>query len=206
MGQRGFASDNNSGIHPQILKAIREANSGHSVGYGDDPWTKEAIALFKNEFGEDTEVFMVLTGTGANILSIQSAVHSFHSIICSETAHIQTDECGAPEKFTGSKLIPVPTLDGKITPKQLEKYLHGFDSEHHSQPGLISITQVTELGTIIRYRKSGKLLSWPITMACICIWMEPEFPMLRYLLEFHSEPLPGMPVLISFHLGGQKME
>ena len=148
MGQRGFASDNNSGIHPQILKAIEEANSGHSVGYGDDPWTKNAISLFKKEFGDDCEVFFVLTGTGANILSIQSAVNSFHSIICAETAHIQTDECGAPEKFTGSKLIPVATHNGKITPEQIEKHLHGFDFEHHSQPGLISITQVTELGTV----------------------------------------------------------
>ena len=80
MGQRGFASDNNSGIHPLILKAIGDANAGHSVGYGDDPWTKEAITLFKNEFGDDTEVYLVLTGTGANILGIQSAVQSFHSV------------------------------------------------------------------------------------------------------------------------------
>ena len=148
MGQRGFASDNNSGIHPQILKAIEEANQGHSIGYGDDFWTKEAIVLFKKEFGADIEVFFTLTGTGANILGIQSAVQSFHSVICAETAHIQTDECGAPEKFTGSKLIPVSAPNGKITPDLIEKHLHGFGFEHHSQPGLISITQVTELGTI----------------------------------------------------------
>ncbi len=148
MGQRGFASDNNSGIHPQILKAIEEANQGHSVGYGDDFWTKEAIVLFKKEFGDNIEVFFTLTGTGANILGIQSAVQSFHSVICAETAHIQTDECGAPEKFTGSKLIPVSAQNGKITPDLIEKHLHGFGFEHHSQPGLISITQVTELGTV----------------------------------------------------------
>ena len=148
MHQRGFASDNNSGIHPEILKAIVAANEGHSTGYGDDKWTNEAVRLFKKEFGPDTEVFIVLTGTGANILGIQSAIQSFHTVICAETAHIHTDECGAPEKFTGSKLIPVATQNGKITPEQIEKYLNGFGFEHHSQPGLISITQVSELGTI----------------------------------------------------------
>jgi len=148
MGQRGFASDNNSGIHPQILKAIDAANTGHSIGYGDDRWTQEAVTLFKKEFGEEIEVYFVLTGTGANILGIQSAVSSFHSIICAETAHIHTDECGSPEKFTGSKLIPVSTNNGKITPEQVISHLHGFGFEHHSQPGLISITQVTELGTV----------------------------------------------------------
>jgi threonine aldolase len=148
MRQRGFASDNNSGIHPEILKAIESANTGHSIGYGDDSWSKEAVGLFKKEFGDDTEVYFVLTGTGANILGIQSAISSFHTVICAETAHINTDECGAPEKFTGSKLIPVATQNGKITPGQIEKYLHGFGFEHHSQPGLISITQVSELGTV----------------------------------------------------------
>jgi threonine aldolase len=148
MKQRGFASDNNSGIHPEILKAIVAANTGHSRGYGDDIWTDEAVKLFKKEFGDDTEVFIVLTGTGANILGIQSSVNSFHTVICAETAHIHTDECGAPEKFTGSKLIPIATQNGKITPEQIKKHLHGFGFEHHSQPGLISITQVTELGTI----------------------------------------------------------
>jgi len=148
MHQRGFASDNNSGIHPEILKAIESANVGHSKGYGDDTWSNEAVELFRKEFGDDTEVFIVLTGTGANILGIQSAIQSFHSVICAETAHIHTDECGAPEKFTGSKIIPVATHNGKITPEQIGKYLHGFEFEHHSQPGLISITQVSELGTV----------------------------------------------------------
>ena len=148
MHQRGFASDNNSGIHPEILKAIESANVGHSKGYGDDTWSNEAVELFRKEFGDDTEVFIVMTGTGANILGIQSAIQSFHSVICAETAHIHTDECGAPEKFTGSKIIPVATQNGKITPEQIGKYLHGFEFEHHSQPGLISITQVSELGTV----------------------------------------------------------
>ena len=148
MTKRGFASDNNSGIHPAILKAIGNANVGHSKGYGDDIWTKEAIALFKKEFGDATEVYFVLTGTGANILGLMSVNHSFNSVICAETSHIHTDECGAPEKFTGCKIIPISTSDGKIHPDELKKHLHGFDFEHHAQPGVISITQATELGTL----------------------------------------------------------
>ena len=148
MSNRGFASDNNSGIHPAILKAIESANTGHAVGYGDDRYTDEAKRLFKSEFGEETEIFFTLTGTGANILSIQSLCQSFHSIICTENAHIHSDECGAPEKFTGSKLIPIPSSNGKVSPSELLKKLHGFDVEHHTQPGLLSISQVTEMGTV----------------------------------------------------------
>ncbi len=146
--KRGFASDNNSGIHPSILAAIENANKGHEIGYGDDPYTREAEALLRKEFGEDTAIFFVLTGTGANILGLQSVTRSFQSIICAETAHIQVDECGAPEKFTGSKVIPISSFDGKITVEQIEKQLHGFGFEHHAQPGVISITQSTEMGTI----------------------------------------------------------
>ncbi len=145
---RGFASDNNAGVHPNILKAIEQANQGHVVGYGDDPYTQEAIALFKKEFGQDTEVFFVFNGTGANVLALSSATNSFNSIICADTAHIQVDECGAPEKLTGCKLLPVPSQKGKITPEGIKQYLHGFDFEHHSQPRVISISQVTELGTV----------------------------------------------------------
>ncbi|MEI6277233.1 MAG: low specificity L-threonine aldolase [Prolixibacteraceae bacterium] len=148
MNKRGFASDNNSGIHPNILKAIELANEGHAVGYGDDIYTEKAKMLFRKEFGEETEIFFTLTGTGANILSIQSLCQSFHAILCAETAHIHTDECGAPEKFTGSKLIPIPSANGKVYPEELAKKLHGFGAEHHSQPGMLSISQVTEMGTV----------------------------------------------------------
>ena len=146
--KRGFASDNNSGIHPEILNALSAANEGHAVGYGGDEFTEKAIKRFKQEFGEPTDVYFVFNGTGANVLSLSTLTRSFHSIICAETAHIQVDECGAPEKFTGSKLLPVATIKGKITPEGITKYLHGFDFEHHSQPGIISISQVTELGTV----------------------------------------------------------
>lgn len=146
--KRGFASDNNSGIHPEILQAISNANQGHAVGYGGDELTQKAVEKFRQEFGEKTDVYFVFNGTGANVLSLSTLTRSFHSVICADTAHIQTDECGAPEKFTGSKLLPVKTTNGKITPDEISKYLHGFDFEHHSQPGIISISQVTEMGTV----------------------------------------------------------
>ncbi len=146
--KRGFASDNNSGIHPEILDAIAAANQGHAVGYGGDELTEKARQRFKQEFGDQTEVFFVFNGTGANVLGLSTLTHSFNSIICAETAHIQVDECGAPEKLTGCKLLPVETKKGKITPEGIRKYLHGFDFEHHSQPKVISISQVTELGTV----------------------------------------------------------
>jgi threonine aldolase len=145
---KGFASDNNAGIHPAILNAIVEANSGHVTGYGNDPWTVEAVSLFRKEFGEDTEVFFVFNGTGANIVGLSTLTNSFDSVICAETAHIQTDECGAPEKFTGCKLLPVSSPDGKITPEMIAPHLHGFGFEHHSQPKVISISQVSEMGTV----------------------------------------------------------
>lgn len=148
--KKGFASDNNSGVHPAVFKAMENANTGHVVGYGNDQYTQKAIDLFKEKFGEDTEVFFVFNGTGANVLGLSSVTRSFHSIICAETAHIQEDECGAPEKFTGSKLIPVEPVQGKVTPEAVLPHLKGFDFEHHSQPGVISISQATEMGTVYK--------------------------------------------------------
>ena len=146
--RKGFASDNNSGVHPAIFKAMEKANRGHVVGYGNDEYTQKAIQLFRERFGDDTEVFFVFNGTGANVLGLSTVTQSFHSVICAETAHIQEDECGAPEKFTGCKLIPVEPVNGKVTPEAVLPHLKGFDFEHHSQPGVISISQVTEMGTV----------------------------------------------------------
>ncbi len=146
--KKGFASDNNSGVHPVIFKAMAEANTGHVVGYGDDQYCQKAIQVFKEKFGQETEVFFVFNGTGANVLSLSSVTQSFNSIICAETAHIQEDECGAPEKFTGCKLIPVEPVNGKVTPEAVLPHLKGFEFEHHSQPKVISISQVTEMGTV----------------------------------------------------------
>ncbi|MDD4109412.1 MAG: low specificity L-threonine aldolase [Prolixibacteraceae bacterium] len=147
---KGFASDNNSGVHPSIFKAMEDANSGHAAGYGNDTYTKEAIQIFKDKFGSDTEVFFVFNGTGANVLGLSSVTRSFNSIICADTAHIEEDECGAPEKFTGCKLLTVKSVNGKITPEKIQHHLKGFDFEHHSQPGVISLSQATEMGTVYR--------------------------------------------------------
>lgn len=148
MKARGFASDNNSGVHPNILDQFYKVNNGHQVGYGDDIYTKQAIEKFKEQFGRDIEVFFVFNGTGANVLSISTLTQSFNAVLCPETAHIMVDECGAPEKISGCKLIPLPSNNGKITPSVIKPHLHGFDFEHHSQPKIISISQVTELGTV----------------------------------------------------------
>lgn len=146
--KRGFASDNNSGVHPEVFKMMGQVNDGHVVGYGGDAFTEQAVSLFRDEFGHDTEVFFVFNGTGANVLSLSSLTNSYHSVICAETAHIQEDECGAPEKFTGCKLLPVETHDGKLRPEQILPHLKGFGFEHHSQPKVISISQVSEMGTL----------------------------------------------------------
>ncbi len=145
---KGFASDNNSGVHPDIFASMENANKGHVTGYGDDPFTKKAIKLFKAKFGNNTKIYFVFNGTGANVLGLSTVTQSFHSVICAETAHIQEDECGAPEKFTGCKLLPVEPVNGKITPERIRPHLKGFDFEHHSQPRVISISQVTEMGTV----------------------------------------------------------
>jgi len=147
--KRGFASDNNAGIHPLLLEAIGKANSGHEIAYGDDPYTAAAIKTIKKLFGDKTsEVFFVLTGTGANVLSLSSVARSYNAVICADTAHIHTDECGAPEKFTGCKLISISTSDGKLTPDAIRPHLQGFGFEHHVQIRVISISQPTEMGTV----------------------------------------------------------
>ena len=145
---RGFASDNNSGVHPDIMKAIQNANGGHTIAYGDDVYTQAALDKFRDVFGGDIEVYFVYNGTAANVLSLTSSTRSFNAIICAETAHINVDECGAPEKFSGCKLLSIPTTNGKIIPDDIRKHLHGFGFEHHAQPKVISITQPTELGTL----------------------------------------------------------
>jgi threonine aldolase len=145
---RSFASDNNAGVHQEILEAIAWANQGHVVAYGDDPHTRSAIKKFEEHFGPDIAVFFTFNGTGANVLSLQALTKSFQSVLCSAYAHIYTDECGAPEKHTGCKLIPLPQQDGKISLESLRHAYHGIGDEHHSQPRVISITQSTEMGTV----------------------------------------------------------
>ncbi len=145
---RSFASDNNAGVHPQVMAAIAAANDGHVIAYGDDPYTARAVKRFQDHFGKDTEVYFVFGGTGANVLGLKAATQSHNAIICAQTAHINVDECGAPEKFTGCKLLPVSTPDGKIKPEQIPPLLREVGFEHHVQPHVISISQATEMGTV----------------------------------------------------------
>jgi len=145
---RSFASDNNAGVHPEILKAVGEANRGHAVGYGDDPYTASAVQKFKQRFGADIEVFFVFNGTAANCLGLKALTNSYNAVICGEGAHIYTDECGAPEKFTGCKLLPIPVTNGKLTVEAVRHAYHGINDPHHVQPRVISITQATEVGTV----------------------------------------------------------
>ena len=150
---RSFASDNNAGVHPRMLQAIAGANQGHVVGYGDDAYTEAAVRKFKQHFGADIEVFIVFNGTAANCLSLKALTETYQAVICAEAAHIYTDECGAPEKFTGCKLIPIPTSDGKLTVEAVSHAYHGIGDQHHVQPRVISITQVTEMGTVYTPRE-----------------------------------------------------
>lgn len=157
---RSFASDNNAGVHPKIMEAIAAANDGHVIAYGDDPYTARAIKLFRNHLGKDAEVFFVFGGTGANVLGLKAATASHHAIICAETAHINVDECGAPEKFTGCKLLPVSTPDGKIRVDHIRPLLHEVGFEHHVQPRVISVSQATEMGTVYTLRELRNLSSF----------------------------------------------
>ena len=147
---RSFASDNNAGVHPRVLKRIVSVNQGHVVGYGDDVYTEAAARQFRRHFGKDIEVFFVFNGTAANCLSLRALTNSYHAIVCAQSAHIYVDECGAPEKFTGCKLLPVPTKDGKLTLEAVSAAYHGIGDQHHVQPRVISITQATEVGTVYR--------------------------------------------------------
>lgn len=154
---RSFASDNNAGVHPKIMEAIAAANDGHVIAYGDDPYTARAVKLFHTELGKETEVFFVFGGTGANVLGLKAATASHHAIICAHTAHINVDECGAPEKFTGCKLLDIATADGKITVDQIKPLLHEIGFEHHVQPRVISVSQATEMGTVYTPRELQSL-------------------------------------------------
>ena len=148
MTKRSFASDNNAGVHPEIIKALKAANDGHVIAYGDDPFTARAIKLFQKHFGRDIAVFFVFGGTGANVLGLKAITRSHQAIICAETAHVNVDECGAPENFTGCKLLPVATTDGKLRVDQIKPLLHGIGVEHHVQPAVIAVSQATEMGTV----------------------------------------------------------
>jgi len=145
---RSFASDNNAGVHPAVMAAIANANEGHVIAYGDDYYTERAVKLFRQQLGKDAHVFFVFGGTGANVLGLKAGTASHNAIICAHTAHINVDECGAPEKFTGCKLLPIVSANGKITVEEIKPLLHDVGFEHHVQPRVISVSQATEMGTV----------------------------------------------------------
>ena len=144
---RGFASDNYSGVHPEVLAAIAAANGGHQVAYGDDEYTAHLHEVFARHFGEPVEVYPVFNGTGANVTALQSMLPRWGAVIAASTAHINVDEGGAPERVGGIKLLTVPTDDGKLTPELVDREAWGWGDEHRAQPLVVSITQTTELGT-----------------------------------------------------------
>src|SRR5258705_4050755 len=157
---RSFASDNNAGVHPEVMAAIAAANDGHVIAYGDDPYTARAVARFREYFGREVEVFFVFGGTGANVLGLKAMTQPHQAIICADTAHINVDECGAPEKFTGCKLLSVPTVNGKVRVPAFRHYMVGVGFEHHVQPRVISISQATEMGTVYSPKEIKALASF----------------------------------------------
>jgi threonine aldolase len=144
---RSFASDNAAGAHPAVLDAIARANHGHALAYGDDAWTKECEGAFRELLG-DVTTLLTFNGTGANVLALASLLGPAEAVICTDWAHIATDETGAPERILGAKLIDLPAEDGKLRPEQVEELRHLLGVAHHAQPGVVSITQSTELGTV----------------------------------------------------------
>lgn len=148
--KKGFASDNWSGVCPEIMEALIEVNKGHVFAYGegDDDVSEAAFEKFYEHFGNDIEVFFVYNGTAANVLGVGHLINSYQAIVAAHSAHLNEDECGAPEKFIGSKILEIHTENGKITPEQITPLLNSIGFQHHSQPKVISISQVTEMGTV----------------------------------------------------------
>jgi threonine aldolase len=145
---RGFASDNHPGAHPEVIAAITAANDGHAPSYGEDRFTAAVSERFREHFGADAESFLVFNGSGANVACIDAVTRSYEAVICTEQAHMNVDECGAPERIAGAKLLSVPTEHGKLTPGDLGRWEGRRGDDHFPQPRLVSITQATELGTV----------------------------------------------------------
>ena len=147
---RGFGSDNHSGAHPEVLAAIAAANDGHAPAYGADPWTARARQLFREHFGPDAEPFLLFNGTAANVLALRALARPGDAVICPATAHLNVDECGAPEAIAGVKLLAVETVDGKLSPELAASRIERLGDEHAAQPRAISVSQASERGTVYR--------------------------------------------------------
>ncbi len=146
--RRGFGSDNHAGVHPAVLDAIAEVNEGHVPAYGEDVFTQRAQSVLRRHLGEDAQIAFTFNGTGANVVSLGALCRPWESAICAATAHINVDECGAPEHIANVKLVPADTPDGKLTPDLVRPHLVGFGFEHHAQPRVISVSNVSELGGV----------------------------------------------------------
>ncbi|GAB2977376.1 threonine aldolase family protein [Nocardioides montaniterrae] len=144
----GFASDNYAGAHPEVLEAIARANGGHVTAYGADPYTEALPDLFAPLFGEGIEVYPVWNGTGANVVSLMAMTERWDAVVCTSDAHINTDECGAPERIGGLKLLAIPAKHAKLTPELLSIPVREFEDEHRARPSVLSLTQSTEHGTV----------------------------------------------------------
>jgi len=158
--RKHFGSDNHAGTHPRVLAALADANAGDTDSYGADPWTARLQERFAEVFGPDAHGFPVFNGTAANVLSLAALLRPYEAVICAETAHINVDECAAPERFTSSKLLPVPTPDGKLTPELIATRMDGIGDQHHVQPRVISLAQVTELGTCYRPEEVAAIVAY----------------------------------------------
>nr|WP_321514662.1 low specificity L-threonine aldolase [uncultured Pseudodesulfovibrio sp.] len=157
---KSFASDNNSGAHPAIMEAIIKANDGHMKSYGDDDISIHTDEVFKEFFGSQASIHYVTTGTAANVLGLRTVTQTYNSVLCAAQAHINNDECGAPEAFGGIKLVPIPSVDGKLTPGAIAPYLGHIGFVHASQPKVISITQPTELGKLYTLKEIEDLVEF----------------------------------------------
>ena len=146
--KHSVGSDNHSGVHPLIMDAIVKENVNFKTAYGEDPYTKEVLGKLENLLGGNCTAIFVVNGTGANVVSLSSFLSSYQSVLAPETAHINVDECGAPEKFSGSKIVALPSVEGKVMASDVEKALINFGDQHHAQPRILSISQPTELGTL----------------------------------------------------------
>jgi threonine aldolase len=146
--RRGFASDNSATVHPEVLAAIARVNVGHVFGYGHDDYTRSVEALVGGQFSPTARVFFVFNGSGANVLSLRASCGPAQAVICTETAHVNVDECGAPEAIAGVKLLTVSGEDGKLTPELVESRLERIGDEHAVQPRVVSVSECTELGTL----------------------------------------------------------
>jgi len=155
--RKSFGSDNHAGTHPAVMRAIVEANTGEAPAYGADPWTERATGELKRLFGAEGEVYLVLNGSGANVLGLGLLLDRHEAVICAESAHINTDECGASERILGAKLLTVPAPEGKLTPELIETRLTGRGDEHFAQAGVVAITQSTEYGTCYSLPELAKI-------------------------------------------------